>query len=89
MNRAKVNKTLEKLAKGYSISEVTEEYALDGDSFKLVKKKETHKDIPPDMKAIMYLMQEEDFSSKSDEELEKEKRRLIEIICKGGEKTEG
>lgn len=80
MKKEKVNKTLEKLARGYCVSEVTEEYAMDGGELKLVKKKETRKDIAPDMKAIMVLMEEDDLSKKTDEELEEEKRKLIKII---------
>lgn len=44
---------------------------------KLVKRRETKKDVPPDLKAVKLLLEEKDYSALSDEELEAEKRRLL------------
>ncbi len=69
--------TIEKLAKGYSVEEITEEYGVEDGELKLLKRKEVKKEIPSDLKAIKMLAETEDFSSMSDAELEQEKRRLI------------
>ena len=44
-----------------------------------MKRKETKKDIPPDLKAVQLLLSgsEKDFSKMSDEELERERDRLL------------
>lgn len=76
MTDSKVNKALEKLAEGYSVTEVTKEYADRDGELVLVKKKETKKFVPPDMKAISYLLGGENIGEKSDEELLEEKSRL-------------
>lgn len=66
-----------KVALGCSVEEVTEEYGVSDGQLTLVKRRETRKDIPPDLKAVRLLMEGQDFSAMSDEELEKERKRLI------------
>ena len=67
-----------KVALGYSLEEVTEEYGVENGELKLVKRRETRKDVPPDLKAVKILIGEkEDYSLLSDEELEAEKNRLL------------
>lgn len=66
-----------KVALGYSLKEVTEEYSADDGGLKLVKRKETVKDVPPDLKAVKLLWEEQDYSRLSDEELEEERQKLI------------
>ena len=66
-----------KVALGCSVEEVTEEYGVSDGQLTLVKRRETRKDIPPDLKAVRLLMEGHDFSAMSDEELEKERKRLI------------
>ena len=67
------------MAVGYSVEEVTEEYAEVDGEMKLMKRKETKKDIPPDLKAVQILLadSEIDFSKMSDEDLIKERDRLL------------
>ena len=48
---------------------------------KLVRRKETRKDIPPDLKAVKFLIEgTDDLSSLSDEELKAEKKRLMKLL---------
>ena len=74
-----LDEALLKVAVGYSVEEVTEEYAEVDGEMKLMKRKETKKDIPPDLKAVQLLLSgsENDFSKMSDEELERERDRLL------------
>ena len=56
-----------------------EEFAVDGDGeLKLVKRKITRRDIPPDIKAVKMLMEER--GELSDEELEAEKAELLKLL---------
>lgn len=73
----KVIEAVRKVALGYSLEEVTEEYGVENGELKLVKRRETRKDIPPDLKAVKILMDGKDYSALSDEELEQEKNRLL------------
>ena len=45
-----------KVALGYSLEEVTEEYGVENGELKLVKRRETRKDVPPDLKAVKILI---------------------------------
>lgn len=72
-----VKEAVLKVALGYSLKEVTEEYGVEDGELKLVKRKETLKDVPPDLKAAKLLLEEDDYSSFTDEELEAEKQRLL------------
>ena len=79
----KIGEALLKVALGYEVAEVTEEFADVDGVLKLTKRKQTKKEIPPDLKAVQLLLSsksEEEFSSWSDEELEKEKERLLEEL---------
>ncbi len=73
----KVREAILKVALGYSLEEVTEEFAASEGELKLVKRKETRKDVPPDLKAVKLLLEERDYAALSDEELERERQRLI------------
>ena len=88
----KINDALLKVALGYQVAEVTEEYAdVDGE-LKLTKRKKTKKDVPPDLKAVQMLLATEDggdFSDWSDEKLEKEKLRLIAVLQENATKADG
>lgn len=77
MSDREIKEALVKVALGYSVGEVTEEYGVEDGELKLVKRKETKKDIPPDLKAVKLLLEEKDYSALSDEELEAEKQRLL------------
>ena len=80
MTDDRVREAILKVALGYSVEEVTEEYGVEDGELRLVKRRETKKDIPPDLKAGKMLLEEKDYSMLSDEELEAEKNRLIAMI---------
>ena len=77
MSEDEIKKAILKVALGYAVEEVTEEYGVEDGELKLVKRKETRKDVPPDLKAVKLLIGEKDYSLLSDEELEAEKKRLL------------
>lgn len=86
------NKTTEKIidallkrALGYDTSETVEEYAKDGDDMTVVRKKIITKNMPPDITAAKMLLeraeeQKTDYSGMSDEQLETEKNRLLNLL---------
>ena len=78
----KIGQALLKVALGYQLAEVTEEYAEVNGELKLTKRKKTKKDVPPDLKAVQLLLSSDgaDYAQWSDEELEAEKRRLLAIL---------
>ena len=76
-----LKKALIKCAVGFATSEVVEEYAVDGDGLKLVKRKVTKRDVPPDIKAVKMLLDGEAVAREmSDEELEERRKKLIEML---------
>ncbi len=77
----KIRDALIKKAMGYDVKEVVEEYSEEDGEIRLVKKKVTLKNVPPDVTALKMLMEEtEGISSLSDEELKKEKERLLKEL---------
>ncbi len=79
----KLEGALLKVALGYQIAEVTEEYAEVNGELKLTKRKKTKKDVPPDLRAVQMLLSpsgSEGYAAWSDEELEAEKQRLLEAL---------
>jgi len=80
MDDERILNAVRKVALGFSLEEITEEYGVEDGELKLIKRRETHKDIPPDLKAVKILMEEKDYSSLSDEELEREKIRLLKQL---------
>lgn len=70
-----------KRAKGYSFSEVQEEYSVtDSGEIALTKRKVSEKYCPPDaaaLKTYMEICKDGEISEMSDEELESEKHRLL------------
>ena len=84
----KIGEALLKVALGYQVAEVTEEYAEVDGKLKLTKRKKTKKDVPPDLKAVQLLLASEDgggFGDLSDEDLEMEKARLLTLLQKDGD----
>ena len=81
-SKKKIDEALMKVALGYSVEEVTEEYAEVDGELRLTKRKETKKDVPPDLKAVQMLLSsaEDRVSELSDEELEEEKERLLKLL---------
>ncbi len=84
-----INSALLKKALGFDAKEVVEEYAMDNDGeVKLSKKKVTTKCVPPDVSALkMLLDRAASVSSYTDEELEAEKQRLLEILGQSEKKN--
>lgn len=80
MSEYEIKNAIMKVALGYSLEEVTEEYGVENGELKLVRRKETKKDIPPDLKAVKLLMEDKDYSALSDEELEREKQKLLKRL---------
>ena len=82
----KIGEALLKVALGYQVAEVTEEYAEVDGALKLTKRKKTKKDIPPDLKAVQLLLSTDhtgDISSWTDEELEAEREKLLKELKEG------
>ncbi len=83
-----ITNALYKKAFGYDTNEVVEEFVLDeGGDYKLSKRKVTKKHISPDLTAVKMLLEKiesktEIYSDMSDEELMREKLRLLEILEK-------
>ncbi|MBE7084966.1 MAG: hypothetical protein E7368_02800 [Clostridiales bacterium] len=77
--KEKIEKALVKVALGFQVAEVTEEYAEVDGELKLTKRKKTKKDVPPDLKAVQLLLAERglSYAEMTDEELEREKKRLL------------
>lgn len=71
---------LKKCAVGLKTREVVEEFSMEDGELRLVKKKVTQRDIPPDIKAVKLLLDGNDTCGLSDEELEEEKAKLLEML---------
>lgn len=65
---------------GFDTSEVVEEFTVEDGELKLVKRKVTKRDIPPDIKAVKMLLDGEDDSSLTDEQLIAERDKLIKML---------
>ncbi len=89
--KEKIEKALWKVAMGYQVAEVTEEFAEVDGELKLTKRRRTKKDVPPDLKAVQLLLsgQGERYEEMSDEELEKEKTRLLAELGEAEKKALG
>ena len=84
--REKLDKALLKVALGFKVEEVTEEFAEVDGNLKLTKRKSTKKDVPPDLKAVQLLLgefSEIGIEGMSDEDLQAEKERLLELLKVG------
>ena len=75
-----VMQALRRCAVGFETGEVVEEFAVEGGELKLVKKKVTRRDIPPDIKAVKMLLDGECVTQLSDEQLEKEKEQILAML---------
>ena len=82
-NRESVNDALKRCAVGLSASEVVEEFTVEDGELKLVKKKVTRRDIPPDIKAVKMLLESQSVSDISDGELLAERDRLLKSLKEG------
>ena len=84
-----VKAALVKKALGFDATEIVEEYISDeqGD-IRLSRKKVTTKNVPPDVTALKMLLEDDGtpVSQMTDDELEKEKTRLLELLSKRNKK---
>ncbi|MBR1867944.1 MAG: hypothetical protein IJ800_05130 [Clostridia bacterium] len=82
--KKKIEKALIKRAVGYDAEETIEEFSSDENGEqRLLKRKVTTKNFPPDVQAAKLLLdmdEGEDFLSLSDDELENERKRLYKIL---------
>ena len=82
-SQAKIQDALFKKALGYNATEVVEEYVTGEEGeIKLSKKKVTKKNVPPDITALKLIIDKdsEPIENLTDEELEKEKLRLLKML---------
>lgn len=79
MQDRKIKKALIKCATGLKSQEVVEEFAVEDGELKLVKRKVTKREIPPDIKAVKLLLDGES-GDLSDEALEEEKQKLLKML---------
>lgn len=81
MNDDDLEQALKKCAVGFDTSETVEEFAVQDGELKLVKRKVTRRDIPPDIKAVKMLLDgRRDESQLSDEELAAEREKLLKML---------
>lgn len=72
---------LKKCAVGFDTSETVEEFAVQDGELKLVKRKVTRRDIPPDIKAVKMLLDgRRDENDLFDEELTAEREKLMKML---------
>jgi hypothetical protein len=78
----KLKKTLIKKATGFKVEEAVYEYGMQEDEVKLLKKKVSTKYFPPDLSAINILLNEKESNYKelTDEELEQEKLKILNLL---------
>ena len=86
-----LKETLLKKATGFTVTETVTEYVTDEDGNRRIQKeKEQSKYIPPDLSAIKAYREMEGadkYQSMSDEELEREKQRLLASLNATGKKS--
>lgn len=75
-----IKRALKKCAVGFGTSEVVEEFSVEDGELRLVKKKVTRRDIPPDIKAVKMLMDDSAIIGLTDEQLESERQRLLDML---------
>ena len=73
---------LKKCAVGLETNEIVEEFGVEDGELKLVKRKVTKRDIPPDIKAVKMLIDGGGVDGLSVEELEEEKQKLLKLLNK-------
>lgn len=72
---------LKKCAVGFDTGETVEEFVVQDGELRLVKRKVTRRDIPPDIKAVKMLMDgRRGDGDLSDEELAAERQKLLKML---------
>ncbi len=79
-NDDSLEQALKKCAVGFDTSETVEEFAVQDGELKLIKRKVTRRDIPPDIKAVKMLLDGRRDDELSDEELAAEREKLIKML---------
>lgn len=84
--RERVIRALTRRAIGYTTEEIIEEYSFEEGKALLTKRKVASKEYPPDLSAINTLLEllqdKKKVSDLTDEELKKERKRLLEELRK-------
>lgn len=80
MDDGSIKQALKRCAVGFETGEVVEEFTVENGELKLVKKKVTRRDIPPDIKAVKMMLDGESCERLTDEQLEQERERLLNIL---------
>ncbi|MBR2967475.1 MAG: hypothetical protein IKC35_01695 [Clostridia bacterium] len=86
MNQELTEKLLDAVkrkATGYLTTENVEEYAMVDGELTVVKRKVTQKEVPPDISAVKFLMDDfaaDSFMEMTEEELKEEKTRLLNLL---------
>ena len=96
LTKKEAKEALIKSASGFVSSDVVEEFGLDeSGEMKLIKRKITKKEYPPNISALKTLaelsIKEDELDQMTDSELEKEKQRMLSLLAKietGEEKDE-
>lgn len=78
MAEEKIKSALLKCATGLNAEEVVEEFCVQDGELKLVKRKVTRREIPPDIKAVKMLL--DDGGEVSDGELLAEREKLVNML---------
>ncbi|MBE5742814.1 MAG: hypothetical protein E7360_05840 [Clostridiales bacterium] len=82
--KKQIKEALLKKAIGFDAQETVEEFLESDGEMKLLKRKVTKKSVPPDVSAVKLLLdireEETDILSLTDDELEKERVRLMKIL---------
>ncbi|MBR2337263.1 MAG: hypothetical protein IKA61_04910 [Clostridia bacterium] len=82
--KKKITQALVKKAIGFDTVETVEEFSETDGEIRLLKRKVTTKSVPPDVSAVKLLMEmqsdERDIADLTDDELEKERVRLMKLL---------
>ncbi len=82
--KKKITQALVKKAIGFDTVETVEEFSETDGEIKLLKRKVTTKTVPPDVSAVKLLLEmqseERNIVDMTDEELEKERVRLMKLL---------
>lgn len=77
----KIVKSIERRAKGYTVTEIAEEFALVDGQMTLVKRKVNKRDVPADVSAQKLYLELNGADDKlSAEEVKREKQRLLKLL---------
>ena len=86
----KLFEAVKKKAIGYTTTENVEEYSLVDGELSIVKRKVTQKEVPPDIAAVKFLIDEniDSYSEMTEKELLEEKNRLLKLLKEADNATD-